>query len=94
MLPPMSKRREPKRIEFLTSDGYKLEYDADGWRLLQSRNLGPKALDRARAVLAKAEECLPPVDPERLVPPDMLEIGEYVAKQLNLRITHRDFRHR
>ncbi len=90
----MAQRRDPKRIEFLTTHGAKLEFDRDGWRLLQQRNLGEKDLARARGMLAKAEECVMPEDPDRLVPPDLLEVGEYVAKKLNLRITHRDFKQR
>jgi len=92
MLPRMASRRTPVRIEFITADGICLEMDHDGWRLLRTRALGQKMLERARAILEKVEECRPPEDPDRLVPPDLLEIAEFVAKKHNLRITHRYFR--
>ena len=90
----MANRRVPVRIEFLTTAGARMEFDADGWRLVRPRTMGEKDLQKARALLAKAEETVMPVDPARLVPPDLLEIAEYVAKVHTLRITHRHFRQR
>lgn len=90
----MHVRRQLKSMEFQSQRGYRIQMDADGWRLVTPRNLGQAALDDARGLLEKAENCQYPVDPDRLDPPSLEEIGVYVAKQLDLRITHRYFKQR
>lgn len=89
----MAGKRELMRMEFLTRQGVRIELDADGWRLIRPRQLGEAQLTAARAVLERCEECRPAVE-EGEDPPTLIELGEHVAKALDLRITHRYFRQR
>lgn len=87
----MAGKRELVSMEFLTKLGVRLEMDGDGWRLLNPRQHGEAQLVAARKVLERCETCLPKVA-EGEDPPSMQEIGEFVAKTMALRITHRYFR--
>lgn len=87
----MGPRRIMTSMEFLAPEGVRIGFDRDGWRIFTPRNFGEKTLLRARALLAKMEECKPPEDPARLEPFSMEEIGLHVAKTFTLRITHRYF---
>ena len=80
------------QMEFLSRDGVRLELDGKGWRILNPRQLGEKQLAQARALMERAEACLPPQEPDA-EPPTLAELGDHAAKQLDLRINHRRFRH-
>jgi hypothetical protein len=89
MLP--HQRRTLTAMEFSAAGGVRLILDADGWRLVNPRQLGQTQLTAAESLRERAEVCLPPRaedDPE----PTLVEIGEHAAKTLGLRITHRHFR--
>jgi hypothetical protein len=88
----MTSRRSATSVEFINFEGIRIEYSADGWRLLNARTFGEAALAKARLLVEKAEAVEFPVDPDRLEPPTRLEIAEFVAKKLQLRITHRRFK--
>lgn len=94
MLPCMANHRTLISLEFVSKEGYRLEFDGDVWRLVNPRQLGQKDLEAARALLERAEECLPPVSEEDPKPPSLNDIGEHVATTLGLRITHHRFKQR
>ena len=87
----MAGKRELVSMEFLTKQGVRMEMDADGWRLINPRQHGEAQLVAARALLERCTVCLPKVEEDE-DPPSLLAIGEFVAKSLTLRITHRYFR--
>jgi len=87
----MGPKRTLTSMEFLCAEGVRIGMDADGWRIITPRTLGQKTLERARVLLAKLEDCKPPEDPRRLDPFSLEEIGLFVAKTHDLRITHRYF---
>ncbi len=90
----MPKRRVITAMEFVSPEGFRFALDPDGWRIVKPRNLGETQIQDARVILARAEDCQPPVDPLASAPPTVQELGEYVAKRLNLRINHHDFTQR
>lgn len=94
MLPPMASHRTLIGLEFLSPAGFRISFDAEGWRLLNPRQLGQADLERARALVEQAEACLPPVQEDATEPPSMNAIGEHVATTLGLRITHHRFKQR
>jgi hypothetical protein len=90
----MGPRRTLIGMEFATSEDVRLRLDSDGWAILTPRSLGPAVLERARALLERCEACYPPIDPDRLEPVSMEEIGLHVAKTMAMRVTHRRFKKR
>ena len=94
MLRPMASHRILIGIEFQSPAGFRITFDAEGWRLLNPRQLGQADLERARALVEQAEVCLPPVLEDEIEPPSMNTIGEHVATTLGLRITHHRFKQR
>lgn len=88
----MGPRRQLTGMEFLGPEGVRLGFDADGWRIVTPRNLGPAVLERARALVERCEDCRPEPDPDRLEPLTLEEIGLHAAKSFGLRVTHRHFR--
>jgi hypothetical protein len=88
--------RDVVGLELLSKTGVRLVCDGDGWRLINQRSLGHQELEAARALLARAEDFaektrLDPKEDESLA---LLRRGEHVAKRLDLRITHKEFRER
>jgi hypothetical protein len=81
-------------MEFLNQEGVRLAVDGDGWRIVNPRVHGQAQLTKARALMAKCEDTYPPIDPDRLEPVTLEEVGLHVAKTLGLRITHRRFKQR
>jgi len=92
MLLLMANRRTLIALEFLSREGFRLEFSEDGWRLLNPRQLGQGELERARELLSRAEECLPPVVDGETEPPSMKSVGDHVATTLGLRINHHRFK--
>lgn len=88
----MASNRTLIGLEFVSREGYRLEFDGTTWRLHNARQLGQADLEKARALLEQAEECLPPVIEGETEPPTLKEIGEHVAITLNLRINHHRFK--
>lgn len=92
MLWRMASKRTLIGLEFVSPEGYRLEFDGIIWRLHNPRQLGQKDLEKARALLERAEECLPPVIEGETEPPTMDAIGNHVAITLGLRINHHRFK--
>jgi hypothetical protein len=90
----MGPRRTLTSMEFLGPEGVRIALDGDGWRILIPRTLGQAILERARLLRDRCAECHPPVDPDRLEPVSLEEIGLHTAKTMGLRITHRYFKQR
>ena len=88
----MIPRRVLISMELISPEGFRIQFDDNGWHLLNRRQLGESVRARALALVEKAESCLPPVDEQALEPPTLQEIGEYAAKTLGLRITHHRFK--
>lgn len=88
----MGPKRKLTSMEFTAPEGVRIGLDGDGWRIITPRNLGPAVLERARELLGRAEECHPPIEPDRLEPVTLEEIGLHAAKTLGLRVTHRYFK--
>lgn len=91
-VPTMGQRRTLVRLELLSTEGVRMEVDEDGWRLINPRHLGQKALDAARHLLERAETMALPDDPKREGPPTWIDRAAHAEKILKLRITHRIFR--
>ena len=88
----MPPRRVVNRIEFLATDGVRLELDRDGWRLVKPRQLGQAQLERARELIERAEAVVAPERPDFREDPDPLAtLADHAAGVLGLRITHRRF---
>jgi len=90
----MGPKRTLTSMEFLAPEGVRIGLDGDGWKLITPRNHGQAVLERARVLLERCENTHPPIDPDRLDPVTLEEIGLHVAKVLDLRITHRYFKQR
>jgi len=70
--------------------GTDLDALADQLTYLAANHMAPEDI-RPRALPERCSVCLPKVEADE-DPPNMLEIGEFVAKSFTLRITHRYFR--
>jgi hypothetical protein len=86
-------RRTLTALEFVGPEGIRLGLDEDGWRLINPRNMGESALERARALLEKIEQTPPPAN-EDGSPHDLFQLGDHAAKTFGLRNTQRKFRQR
>lgn len=89
----MSRGRTLISLEFVAQDGVRMSLDDDGWHLLHPRQMGEAQLQKARELLEKAQETLPP-PAEDGKPPGLFELGDYAANMLKLRCTQRKFRQR
>ena len=82
--------------ELLSRNGARLVCDADGWRLTHQRSMSQKELEAARALLERAIDYAEKtrLDPKEDLSLEMLRRAEHVAKRLDMRITHKEFRER
>jgi hypothetical protein len=78
-------------VEFTTRDGVRFEYggEADGWKLLNPRNLGEKQRTQAEELIERAAGHATRAPLEELKDDELLGRAEYAARKLDLRITHR-----
>jgi hypothetical protein len=80
-------------IEFVTSEGIRLEWDGEVWRVQNSRQLGEAAKKAAFELIAKAEEIGQTVPAELIGKHPLADRADFVAKRLKLRITHKRKKH-
>jgi hypothetical protein len=88
----MPSRRVLVSMELISPEGFRIQFDDNGWHLLNRRQLGEAQRELAFAVVERAEEVVYPVDEKILEPPTLQQIGEYAAKIVGLRITHQRFK--
>jgi hypothetical protein len=85
----MRTRRRCYCVEFVTREGVRIEFDEDGWRLLNPRQLGHAVLKQAEQLITRAEGHAEKAPLEMLKDDEHLGRAEYVARKLDLRVTHR-----
>jgi len=77
------------QVEFVSSDGIRIEWDGDVWRVQNSRQLGEAVKTLATDLIARCQE-VSLVVPEEVIGKHVLEDKAiFIAKRLKLRITHK-----
>lgn len=76
-------------VDFVTADGIRLRYDGTRWHVEAIRQLGEAQRQAALLLLERAEAMAERTPEEFLAPDALLGRAEYVARRLELRITHR-----